>query len=64
MGVLFEGGHSQVSHHWRIYSPKSRQFVMFQKISLFQLRDLVVENGSRKGKNFPTPGPHFPRELF
>ena len=37
---------------------------MFQKLLVLQLRDLMVENGSRKGRNFPTPTPHFPRELF
>lgn len=49
----------------RIYSPKSRQFVMFQKLLVLQLlRNLMVENGSRKGKNFSTPAAHFRQELF
>ena len=37
---------------------------MFQKLLVLQLRDLMVEIGIQKGKNFPTPTPHFPRELF
>ena len=37
---------------------------MFQKLLVLQLRDLMVENGSRKGKNFPTPTPEIPSRTF